>query len=85
MDNSNISDLINNIENGTFADAEQVFNDIMDLKAGEHLDQMRQDMAAGIFNDTPEEDDAEDFDHYEIMDEDEYGDQDEIEDTDEDL
>lgn len=84
MDNSNISDLINNIENGTFADAEQVFNDIMDLKAGEHLDQMRQDMAAGVFNDTPE-DDAEDFDHYEITDEDEYGDQDEIEDTDEDL
>ena len=86
MDNSNISDLINNIENGTFADAEQVFNDIMDLKAGEHLDQMRQDMAAGIFNDTPEDNDAEDFDHYEITDEDdEYGDQDEIEDTDEDL
>ena len=48
MDNSNISDLINNIESGTFADAEQVFNDIMDLKAGEQLDQMRQDMAAGI-------------------------------------
>ena len=85
MDNNGISDLINNIENGTFADAEQVFNDIMDLKAGEHLDQMRQDMAAGIFNDTPEENDAEDFDHYEITDEDEYGDQDEIEDTDEDL
>lgn len=83
MDNSNISDLINNIENGTFADAEQVFNDIMDLKAGEHLDQMRQDMAAGIFNDTP--DDDTDFDHYEITDENDAGDQEEIEGTDEDL
>ena len=81
MDNSNISELINNIENGTFADAEQVFNDIMDLKAGEHLDQMRQDMANGIFNDTP--DDADEFDHYEITDEgdDEYGEL-EIEDQD---
>jgi len=82
MENSNISDLINNIESGTFADAEQVFNDIMDLKAGEHLDQMRQDMASNVFNDTPDE---EDFDHYEITDEDDHGDQEEIEGTDEDL
>ena len=82
MENSNISDLINNIESGTFADAEQVFNDIMDLKAGEHLDQMRQDMANSVFNDTPDE---EDFDHYEITDEDDHGDQEEIEGTDEDL
>ncbi len=82
MDNSNISDLINNIENGTFADAEQVFNDIMDLKAGEHLDNMRQDMANCVFNDTPDE---EDFDHYEITDENDHGDQEEIEGTDEDL
>ena len=79
MDNNGISDLINNIENGTFADAEEVFNNIMDLKAGEHLDQMRQDMAAGIFNDTP--DDAYEFDHYEITDEDDYGEL-EIEDQD---
>lgn len=85
MDSSNISDLINNIENGTFADAEQVFNDIMDLKAGEHLDQMRRDMAANVFNDTPDE--ADEFDHYEITDEgdDEYGEPEEIEDEDEDL
>lgn len=82
MDNSNISDLINNIEGGTFADAEQVFNDIMDLKAGEHLDNMRQDMANSVFNDTPE---VEDFDHYEITDENDHGDQEEIEGTDEDL
>lgn len=82
---NNISDLINNIENGTFADAEQVFNDIMDLKAGEHLDQMRQDVADSVFNDTP--DDTEDFDHYEITDEeDEYGDiEPEVEDDNEDL
>ena len=85
MDNSNISDLINNIENGTFADAEQVFNDIMDLKAGEQLDQMRQDMTAGIYNDTPEDNEVEDFDHYEITDENDHGDTEEIEDTDEDL
>ena len=85
MDNSNISDLINNIENGTFADAEQVFNDIMDLKAGEHLDQMRQDMAAGIFNDTPDE--ADEFDHYEVTDEgdDEYGELETEDQEDEDL
>lgn len=85
MDNSNISDLINNIEDGTFADAEQVFNDIMDLKAGEQLDQMRQDMAAGIYNDTPEDNEVEDFEHYEITDENDHGDTEEIEDTDEDL
>lgn len=85
MDNSNISDLINNIENGTFADAEQVFNDIMDLKAGEHLDQMRQDMATGIFNDTPDE--ADEFDHYEVTDEgdDEYGELETEDQEDEDL
>lgn len=85
MDNSNISDLINNIENGTFADAEQVFNDIMDLKAGEHLDQMRQDMATGIFNDTPDE--ADEFDHYEVTDEgdDEYGELETEDQDDEDL
>ena len=83
MDNSNISDLINNIENGTFADAEEVFNHIMDLKAGEHLDQMRQDMANSVFNDSPEEDD--DFDYYEVTDEDEYGEPEEIEGQNEDL
>ena len=37
MENS-VTDLINNIESGTLADAEQVFNDIMDIKAGTALD-----------------------------------------------
>jgi hypothetical protein len=55
MDNSNISDLINNIESGTFADAEQVFNDIMDLKAGEIVNARREEMAAGTFDMDSEE------------------------------
>jgi hypothetical protein len=46
---------------------------------------MRQDMAAGIYNDTPEDNEVEDFDHYEITDENDHGDTEEIEDTDEDL
>ena len=54
-----VADLINNIENGTLADAEQVFNDIMDLKAGEALDTYRQSVAAGMFN-NPEDDSFDD-------------------------
>jgi hypothetical protein len=41
-----VADLINNIENGTLADAEQVFNDIMDLKAGAALDAHRENVAS---------------------------------------
>lgn len=67
MDSERINDLINNIESGTLADAEDIFNDIMDLKAGEQLDQMRQDVAAGIFNEPSDEDE---FDHYEVYDDD---------------
>ena len=62
MDNSNISDLINNIENGTLADAEQVFNDLMDIKAGNALDAYRQQIAANVFN-GPEDTDSEEFDN----------------------
>jgi hypothetical protein len=50
-----ITDLINNIENGTLADAEQVFNDIMDLKAGEIVNARREEMAAGTFDMDSEE------------------------------
>lgn len=58
-----VADLINNIENGTLADAEQVFKDIMDVKAGSALDAYRQEIAANVFNnedeaDTPDEDDS---------------------------
>jgi hypothetical protein len=52
----NVADLINNIENGTLADAEQVFNDIMDLKAGSALDAYRQNVASDMFNEPEEED-----------------------------
>ena len=62
-----VADLINNIENGTLADAEQVFNDIMDVKAGNALDAYRQEIATNIFNggeddldDEAFEDDSED-------------------------
>lgn len=54
-----VADLINNIENGTLADAEQVFNDIMDLKAGQALDAYRQHVASDMFN-GPEEDSSDD-------------------------
>ena len=49
MENS-VTDLINNIESGTLADAEQVFNDIMDIKAGTALDAYRQQIAMNVFN-----------------------------------
>ena len=62
-----VADLINNIENGTLADAEQVFNDIMDVKAGNALDAYRQEITTNIFNggeddldDEAFEDDSED-------------------------
>ena len=57
-----VADLINNIENGTLADAEQVFNDLMDIKAGNALDAYRQQIAANVFND-PEDTDSEEFDN----------------------
>lgn len=60
-----VADLINNIENGTLADAEQVFNDIMDLKAGAALDAYRQQVATNMFGDPEELEDEEsdnDFD-----------------------
>ena len=74
MDKSALTDLINNIDSGTLADAEQVFNDIMDLKAGEALDSYRQQVAASMFGsensyedeesdyeDSDDEDSLEDF------------------------
>lgn len=47
---NNVTDLINSIENGTLADAEQVFNDLMDIKAGAALDAYRQQIAMNVFN-----------------------------------
>ena len=58
---NNVTDLINNIENGTLADAEQVFNDIMDIKAGTALDAYRQQIAMNVFN-GQESEPEEDFD-----------------------
>jgi len=58
---NNVVDLINNIENGTLADAEQVFNDIMDIKAGTALDAYRQQIAMNVFN-GQESEPEEDFD-----------------------
>ena len=58
---NNVADLINNIENGTLADAEQVFNDIMDIKAGTALDAYRQQIAMNVFN-GQESEPEEDFD-----------------------
>jgi hypothetical protein len=47
---NNVADLINNIESGTLADAEQVFNDLMDMKAGAALDAYREQIAMNVFN-----------------------------------
>ena len=55
-----VVDLINNIENGTLADAEQVFNDIMDLKAGAALDAHRETVASNMFDD-PQDDEDDQF------------------------
>jgi len=56
-----VADLINNIESGTLADAEQVFNDLMDIKAGTALDAYRQQIAMNVFN-GQESEPEEDFD-----------------------
>jgi hypothetical protein len=47
---NNVADLINNIESGTLADAEQVFNGLMDIKAGAALDAYREQIAMNVFN-----------------------------------
>lgn len=54
MDKS-LKDLINNIDSGTLADAEEIFNNIMDIRAGEALDTYRQQIANNIFNDSGED------------------------------
>jgi hypothetical protein len=62
---NNVADLINNIESGTLADAEQVFNDLMDMKAGNALDAYREQIAMNVFNgqEADSEDDSDaDFD-----------------------
>ena len=62
--NDSVADLINNIESGTLADAEQVFNGLMDIKAGTALDEYRQQIAMNVFNgqeSEPEEDFDTDF------------------------
>ena len=61
MENS-VTDLINNIESGTLADAEQVFNDIMDIKAGTALDAYRQQIAMNVFNGQEESEPEEESD-----------------------
>ncbi len=62
MSNS-VADLINNIENGTLAGAEEIFKDIMDVRAGTALDNYRQQVASNIFNDSEDESfDDEDLD-----------------------
>jgi hypothetical protein len=48
--NDSVADLINNIESGTLADAEQVFNGLMDIKAGAALDAYREQIAMNVFN-----------------------------------
>lgn len=70
MDKS-VADLINNIDNGTLADAEEIFKNIMDVRAGTALDNYRQQVADNIFNGSDE-----DFDD----DEENFDDQDELED-----
>lgn len=59
--NDSVADLINNIESGTLADAEQVFNGLMDIKAGTALDAYRQQIAMNVFN-GQESEPEEDFD-----------------------
>lgn len=70
MENT-IKDLINNIDSGSLADAEEIFRNIMDIRAGESLEAYRQQVANGIFNDEDDEyaeyesdegEDDEDFD-----------------------
>ncbi len=59
---NNVADLINSIESGTLADAEQVFNDIMDIKAGTALDAYRQQIAMNVFNGQEESEPEEESD-----------------------
>lgn len=56
MDDS-VTNLINNIDSGTLADAEKVFNDIMDIKAGNAIDAYRQVIAGNVFNNQETESD----------------------------
>ena len=58
---NNVADIINNIESGTLANAEQVFNDLMDMKAGAALDAYREQIAMNVFN-GQESEPEEDFD-----------------------
>lgn len=71
-----VADLINNIENGTLADAEQVFKDIMDVKAGNALDAYRQEIAANVFNNPEDLDDESDYDSEDESEEDFSGEDD---------
>lgn len=70
-----VTDLINNIESGTLADAEQVFNDIMDIKAGNALDAYRQQIAMNVFNGQESEEEF-DTDHQDEAEEDFTGEDD---------
>jgi len=74
---NNVADLINNIESGTLADAEQVFNDLMDIKAGAALDAYREQIAMNVFNgqESDPEDDS-DTDFYDESEEDYTGEDD---------
>jgi hypothetical protein len=75
-----VADLINNIENGTLSDAEQVFNDIMDLKAGQAIDAYREKIASDVFGDSQEfevEDSDENFEDEQDLEDDFAGDEDE--------
>jgi hypothetical protein len=71
-----IKDLINNIDNGSLADAEQIFNDIMDIKAGEALDAYRQQVASNMFGGEEIDDQADDSDD-DFVEDDFSGDEDE--------
>ena len=74
---NNVTDLINNIESGTLADAEQVFNDIMDIKVGQALDAYRAVISGKVFNDQdPEPEDDSDVDSQDEPEEDFTGEDD---------
>lgn len=76
-----IKNLINNIDNGSLADAEEIFNNIMDLKAGEALDAYRQHVATNMFGgeevDEYEDEDAADDSEEDSIEDDFSGDEDE--------
>lgn len=73
---NNVADLINSIESGTLADAEQVFNDIMDIKAGQALDAYRAVIAGNVFNGQESEPEESDTDTQDESDEDFTGEED---------